>query len=111
VDTKSLLVCLGLLAMLLVAGGCVPVSPQAKEPPRSPTEALPTFTFVPPTRTPVPSTATPSPEAPTATALPESEGAVRADVISVEASGQPGAVRFSVGIRSPDTGCDQYADW
>ena len=34
-----------------------------------------------------------------------------ADVISVNISGQPGAYQFSVGIKSPDTGCDQYADW
>jgi hypothetical protein len=34
-----------------------------------------------------------------------------ADVVSVSVSGQPGAYQFSVGISSPDTGCDQYADW
>jgi hypothetical protein len=37
--------------------------------------------------------------------------AVVADVISVEVTGDPNAYRFSVGIASPDTGCDQYADW
>jgi hypothetical protein len=36
---------------------------------------------------------------------------VTADVISVQASGQPGAYQFNVGIRSPDKGCAQYADW
>lgn len=35
----------------------------------------------------------------------------RADVTTVEASGSPGAYTFSVTIRSPDTGCDRYADW
>ncbi len=34
-----------------------------------------------------------------------------ADVVSVEATGEPGAYRFAVGIRSPDTGCERYADW
>ena len=34
-----------------------------------------------------------------------------ADVIAVQASGQPGAYQFNVGIRSPDKGCAQYADW
>lgn len=34
-----------------------------------------------------------------------------ADVTTVQASGQSGAYRFSVGIRSPDKGCSQYADW
>ena len=34
-----------------------------------------------------------------------------ADVISVGVSGNDGAYQFSVGIRSPETGCDQYADW
>ena len=34
-----------------------------------------------------------------------------ADVVGVEASGDAGAYTFSVTVRSPDTGCDQYADW
>ena len=34
-----------------------------------------------------------------------------ADVLSVTASGKPGAYTFSVEIRSPDLGCQQYADW
>lgn len=38
-------------------------------------------------------------------------GEVAADVVSVAAVGEPGAYRFEVGIRSPDTGCAQYADW
>jgi len=36
---------------------------------------------------------------------------VTADVISAQASGQPGAYQFGVSIRSPDKGCAQYADW
>ncbi len=34
-----------------------------------------------------------------------------ADVVSVLATGEPGAYRFEVGIESPDEGCRQYADW
>lgn len=36
---------------------------------------------------------------------------VQADVIAVQASGQPGAYQFKVTVRSPDLGCKQYADW
>ena len=34
-----------------------------------------------------------------------------ADVIGVQVSGAPGAYQFNVTIKSPDTGCQQYADW
>jgi len=34
-----------------------------------------------------------------------------ADVVSVEVTGAPDAYQFSVGVASPDEGCDQYADW
>jgi len=35
----------------------------------------------------------------------------RAAVVAVAASGSPGAYTLSVTVSSPDTGCDQYADW
>ncbi len=35
----------------------------------------------------------------------------KADVLSANASGEPGGYQFSVEIRSPDLGCEQYADW
>jgi hypothetical protein len=34
-----------------------------------------------------------------------------ANVISVSVKGNPNAYTFSVEIQSPDTGCNQYADW
>jgi hypothetical protein len=37
--------------------------------------------------------------------------AMTADVLSVNVTGSPSAYQFSVEIASPDTGCDQYADW
>lgn len=36
---------------------------------------------------------------------------IHADVTAVRASGQTGAYEFNVTLRSPDTGCRQYADW
>jgi hypothetical protein len=42
---------------------------------------------------------------------PEPDDAVTADVTAVRVSGAPGAYTFSVTLSSPDTGCDQYADW
>ena len=34
-----------------------------------------------------------------------------ADVQSISIGGDPGNYQFSVEIKSPDTGCEQYADW
>ena len=34
-----------------------------------------------------------------------------ADVLSVDVRGDENAYQFTVEIRSPDTGCEQYADW
>jgi len=34
-----------------------------------------------------------------------------ADVLSVQVTGSPGAYQFGVEVSSPDTGCEQYADW
>jgi len=34
-----------------------------------------------------------------------------ADVLTVRVTGSPGAYQFAVEVVSPDTGCEQYADW
>ncbi len=34
-----------------------------------------------------------------------------ADVVSVKTTGTPGDYTFAVTLHSPDTGCEQYADW
>jgi len=36
---------------------------------------------------------------------------VTADVVTVKVKGESGKYQFAVEISSPDTGCDQYADW
>ncbi len=43
--------------------------------------------------------------------LSPAEMGVTARVISVKVSGNPGAYQFAVEVASPDTGCEQYADW
>jgi hypothetical protein len=52
---------------------------------------------------------------PTQTSSPTKQRQVaieeKADVLTVEASGEAGAYQFSVKIHSPDLGCEQYADW
>ena len=36
---------------------------------------------------------------------------IQANVIAVKVSGSEGNYRFSVTLKSDETGCDQYADW
>ncbi len=51
-----------------------------------------------------------SPPAADSTATPADS--TFAEVIAVEATaGEPGAYTFAVTVQSPDTGCDQYANW
>ena len=42
---------------------------------------------------------------------PSEPGGGRADVRAVTVSGQAGAYTFAVELSSPDTGCEQYANW
>jgi hypothetical protein len=39
------------------------------------------------------------------------KNSINADVLSVETTGKPSVYQFNVKVSSPDTGCDQYADW
>jgi hypothetical protein len=59
--------------------------------------------------------ASPSAESPTetpSTAAPVApETAVLASVTRVSLAGNPGAYTFEVTVRSPDVGCEGYADW
>lgn len=41
----------------------------------------------------------------------EVDSTTKASIVSVAASGNEKNYTFSVGISSPETGCDQYADW
>lgn len=41
----------------------------------------------------------------------ESPDSKYADVVSVSVAGSEGEYLFAVGISSPDTGCEQFADW
>jgi len=41
----------------------------------------------------------------------ETASRVFADVLSVEVGGSRNAYQFAVELSSPDTGCEQYADW
>jgi hypothetical protein len=83
-----------LCLLFLALSGCVTFAPEAAE--VSPATAVP---------------ATPTVAAAPPTSPPAGSGTGLADVVSVEVSGDPGAYRFRVAVRSPDTGCEQYADW
>ena len=37
--------------------------------------------------------------------------AAKANVVAVQVTGKPGAYILTITLRSPDTGCQQYADW
>lgn len=68
-------------------------------------------TLVNPSETPESRSPAPSSTQGTGGDEPVMDEVILADVISVDVSGEESAYRFSVGISSPDTGCDQYADW
>jgi hypothetical protein len=89
--------------LFLAVSGCAASSPDAIA---TATRAVSSATA---TATTVPATPTSAPASPTA--QPAEPPGSLADVISVEVTGDPGAYRLHVGVLSPDTGCEQYADW
>ncbi|MGH1343840.1 MAG: hypothetical protein ACRBN8_19945 [Nannocystales bacterium] len=60
-----------------------------------------------------PEDSTANPDAPEAgeSTTPDTGEASVANVTTVAASGDAGAYTFAVTLSSPDTGCDQYANW
>ncbi|NET53284.1 MAG: hypothetical protein F6K09_32860 [Merismopedia sp. SIO2A8] len=66
-----------------------------------------------------PPAVSPSPQSSTSSANREeppmtvssSISSTHANVLSVDVTGEPQAYQFAVTIQSPDTGCDQYANW
>lgn len=85
---------LGAISVFL--SGCES-SPQTQIPPAGDSTSNPAPTVSPIYRTPIDSEGT------------ESRTMARVEAVTV--SGEPGNYTFSVTIASPDTGCDQYADW
>ncbi len=45
------------------------------------------------------------------TKVTSTDNSKSANIVSVEVSGSENSYTFKVGIKSPDTGCDQYANW
>jgi len=45
------------------------------------------------------------------TTIPPSTAPVVADVLSIQANGNPGNYTFAIEVASPDENCFQYADW
>jgi hypothetical protein len=82
---------LTLLPILILLASCSPVLPEPTKPPEIlATWALPSITN---------------------TEDPAMNQTSFANVLSVQVSGNPSAYQFAVEIASPDTGCEQYADW
>jgi hypothetical protein len=95
-----------ILLALALLWGCTAGAPTTDE-----TDAEATTATTPTTgQADTPAEAAPTQESEEAATTPEND-APMADVTAVEVSGEPGSYTFSVRIESPDTGCDQYADW
>ena len=81
-----------LLSISILLASCAPVHPeQTKLPETNPTQALP--------------------DSAANTEAPAMSQTSFANVLSVQVTDNPGAYQFAVEIASPDTGCEQYADW
>ena len=87
-----------ILLMFIGLTGCQTSSPEATE-------------VKPPTETIQPEAEVEETDLPETVEKEKPEKKLLADVISVEAKGEPNRYTFFVGISSPDTGCEKYADW
>jgi hypothetical protein len=87
-----------LLPLLLIVVSCAPQEPVS--PIQKPVE-----TSIVPTDQIMQSTVSPTLEVHTMTQTQFP------NVLSVQVTGNPGAYQFAVELASPDTGCEQYADW
>ena len=89
--------------------------PPAAGPTATPTHALDASPAAQDTPAPEPPSqpekTSPAPTPQVEAAPPAVASGDHADVIGISVSGEPGSYRFSVTVRSPDTGCDRYADW
>ena len=115
---KTRLVILLTLIGLMILWGCAPQNQDTQTPVLTPESQASIRSTA--TSTTMPETSPPTtPEESTATALTASEPIpsratqepLVADVLSVETTGEPDAYTFSVQVSSPDTGCQQFADW
>lgn len=104
-----------LLAVLLITAGCSSaISDAGSQSAPAEVGAVPVATSM-----PFATTLPAATELPAATALPEATAApaaglseaLVADVTAVRVTGDAGAYQFAVEISSPDTGCEQFADW
>jgi hypothetical protein len=88
--------------------------PPAAGPTATPTHALDASPAAQDTPAPEPPSqpekTSPAPTPQVEAAPPAVASGDHADVIGISVSGEPGSYRFSVTVRSPDTGCDRYAD-
>jgi hypothetical protein len=109
----------GLLSVLFL-GGCASLSTEVSSLPSSTqqqlkvtktvmssTEQIPVETVDSPVTQTEPAEMVPPSTPPMEDTLPASQ----AEVLSIKVSGETGAYNFLVTVSSPDTGCDQYADW
>ncbi len=102
-----------LLAVLLAGMAACPAA-STPEPTPNPTGETPAAS---PETSPVAhATATPRPPSPApspaqGSPTPAAFSQTHADVLAVNVAGDPGSYTFAVTLHSPDTGCDNYADW
>jgi len=87
-----------LLLVLFIIASCTPQEPASPLPTPTESSQAPSDQIRPST-------------APATTEVPPITQSQFADVLSIQVTGNPGLYQFAVEVASPDTGCEQYADW